>query len=463
MENSANTTNRIPQVDRLLRHGALAGLEGQVRHSVLAELARRELATVREVSRQGQCVPDLDTIAGAVAARAKDLSAPSLTKVVNGTGIVLNTNLGRAPLPRGSLSQALEIASGYSSLEIDLETGRRGRRGGKIAELISVLTGCESALVVNNNAAALMLAVATLARDREVIVSRGELIEIGGSFRLPEVITGAGGLLREVGTTNRTRSEDYRRAISASTGLILKCHRSNFAITGFTEDVQAGVLVGISRECGVPFLEDLGSGLILPDENPALAGEPSVKSLIDKGVDLVSFSGDKLLGGPQCGILAGRKDLLESLRANPLFRALRPDKVILSILENVLAAYLTPAPEKSIPVLAALSETVASLDARVRRFIGLASTRLSKLKLEAVTCESAAGGGSLPDKTIASAGVQISCTLPASKLAAMLRRSSPPVVAIVHEDRLILDFRTIPGTDEEPLLEALAQIDLCLQ
>ncbi|MCA9801902.1 MAG: L-seryl-tRNA(Sec) selenium transferase, partial [Cyanobacteria bacterium HKST-UBA02] len=344
---------RLPQVDLVLRQPVLEELVSVIDRSYLTVLVREELARLREGLRSaGGESPEAEVIAGKVAVSARALLSGGLERVINATGVVLNTNLGRAPLPESVLAAMKEIGSGYSSLEIDLESGKRGERTRRTSRLLGLLTGSEMAIVVNNNASSVMLAVAALANGEEVIVSRGELIEIGGSFRLPDVIAGAGGTLKEVGTTNKTRLSDYRNAINDRTGMILKCHRSNFEITGFTEEAGLEELVSLSRESGVPVVEDLGSGAFFDMSRFGLQREPTVRDSIEAGAGLVLFSGDKLLGGPQAGIAAGSRALVEKLRKNPMYRALRADKLVIAILENVLSLYLSPHPEKEVAVLA---------------------------------------------------------------------------------------------------------------
>lgn len=452
-------TSRIPQVDRILRHPRLVELLTGIRRDILAELVRIELGKLRDALSRGQKVPEIDGIAELIARRANELTCPALNRVINATGILLNTNLGRAPLAQSALSHLSDVGSGYCNLEFDLASGKRGERSGRIEELLRLLTGCDAALVVNNDAAAVLLAVNTLARGREVLVSRGELIEIGGSFRLPEVILAAGGILVEVGTTNCTRIADFERAITPETGLILKCRRSNFEIVGFTEEASLEELVELSRSKGIPMLEDNGSGALI-DLSAAGAGEePAVASQLRSGVDLLSFSGDKLLGGPQSGVLVGSRLLISRLHHNPLYRALRPDKLTLSALECVLLDYLSPAPQERVPVLRMACAPASALESRARSLADRANSTLTRMQCVPVSTDSALGGGTLPGATIPSHGIALESSIPAHELAARLRAAKPPVVAVVQERRVIIDLRTVNKDDEERVLEALVMVE----
>jgi L-seryl-tRNA(Ser) seleniumtransferase len=434
-------------------------LGARFRRDLLAQLVRDELSRLRANEAAAESA---EQIAQTVAQQAQDLLVPALKKIINGTGVVLNTNLGRAPLAPQALSDAAMLAGGYCNLEIDLQTGKRGQRSQRIDRLLRLLTGAEASLVVNNNAAAVVLAVNALSRDKKVIVSRGELIEIGGSFRLPEVIEAAGGILCEVGTTNRTRPEDYLQAVDEQTGLLMRCHRSNFEIRGFTESASLEQLCEISKRTGMPLLEDLGSGVIvnlkdLPD--CGLQSEPTVAQVVASGCDLVSFSGDKLLGGPQAGFIVGKKGCVQRLQKHPLYRALRLDKLTLFLIEKTLIAYLSPDPTQQVPVLALLSAPLAELQQRAQRFAGTICDATKKISCHAVATRSKAGGGSLPGEEMDSYGVEIDCpSLSAAEIAERLRGASPPVVGIIHGDKFILDFRTIAESDLTLLKNALLDL-----
>ena len=448
---------RVPSVDQALQQAemqALAARHG--RTPVVAEL-RAELAAVRDVAARGDAGEVDSALRGLgdrVGGRLGQRLAPSLVRVINATGVVLHTNLGRAPLSRAVLHRVVEVASGYSNLELDLEHGERGSREAHAEGRLRRILGCPAALVVNNNAAAVLLAVNTLAEGREVVVSRGELVEIGGSFRIPDIVAKGAARMREVGTTNRTRIADYREAMGPDTAALLRVHRSNFRMLGFTEDATRRELVGLARETGVPLVEDLGSGLLagLP---PPLEAEETVAGALAGGVDVVTFSGDKLLGGPQAGLVAGRADLLARMRRNPLYRALRVDKMTLAALDAVLAAHEGGHAASDVPVLRLLQRTASEVgDAAARLVHGLGAWP----GLDVVLCEgvSAVGGGAAPGVSLPTTVIRLrSADRPPAALARALRLGDPPVVARVAEDAVWLDLRTVSQGEEPMLLEAL--------
>ena len=359
--------------------------------------------------------------------------------MLNATGVIVHTNLGRAPLAADALAQVVEAARGYSNLELDLREGSRGSRQDHVAALLRRLTGAEAALVVNNNAAALLLALAAIAEGREVIVSRGELIEIGDGFRIPDVLARSGARLVEVGTTNRTRARDYEKAVRAETALLLRVHQSNFRLVGFTELPRLEELADVARGHGLPLLDDLGSGVLAE-----LPGEPSARDSLAAGADLVCFSGDKLLGGPQAGIVVGSAELVEKLRRHPLQRAVRIDKLSLAALEGTLRAYLT-APER-IPVLRMLHEDAGNVRARAERLASLVGGTVEETV-------GRVGGGALPLAELPS----FACAVEES-LAQRLRLGEPPVVGIVRDGRLLLDCRTL---DDAEVDEVAAAVRAC--
>jgi L-seryl-tRNA(Ser) seleniumtransferase len=375
-----------------------------------------------------------------LAARARAAAAaagrPSLRRVLNATGVIVHTNLGRAPLAEEALAQVVEAARGYSNLELDLRGGVRGSRQDHVAPILRRLTGAEAAIVVNNNAAAMLLALAALAEDREVIVSRGELIEIGDGFRIPDVLARSGARLVEVGTTNRTRAADYEAAVSPGTALLLRVHQSNFRVVGFTEQPRLEELAAVARRHGVPLLDDLGSGVLTE-----LPGEPSARESLVAGADLVCFSGDKLLGGPQAGIVVGRAELVERLRRHPLHRAVRADKLTLAALEGTLRVYLD-APER-IPVLRMLDEDVEVVRARAERLASLVGASVEETV-------GRVGGGALPLAELPS----FACAVEES-LAGPLRGGEPPVVGIVRDGRLLLDCRTLRDDEIDEVAAAV--------
>ena len=390
--------------------------------------------------------------AAAAAAVLAQRQRPALRPVLNATGVVLHTNLGRAPLPAAALDAIATVASGYANLEYDLDAGRRGSRSVHCVALLRELTGAEDALVVNNGAAALVLALDTLASGREAIVSRGELVEIGGSFRVPDIMAKSGAQLVEVGTTNRTHLDDYRRAIGARTGAIVKVHRSNFAVAGFVAEVTVRELAPLAAERDVPVIHDLGSGLLLPLDAIGLTGEPVAADAVRDGATLVTMSGDKLLGGPQAGILLGRADAVERARRNPLTRALRVDKLTLAALEATLALYRDPPRAmREIPTLALLAEPVERLRARAAALARAFAD--AGIDAEPVACEGSVGGGAFPTATLPSAAVALAGD--ASRLDARLRAAPLPVVGRIADGRLLLDLRAVPAGDDARLAAAV--------
>ena len=432
-----NPLRALPSVNELLADPRLVELESERGHSLAVEAARAALANAREAILAGEEPGDLGAHA---LARAEALAAPRLRRVLNATGVVVHTNLGRAPLAESALEQIREVAGGYSNLEYDLEEGIRGSRQDHLASLLAELTGAEAALVVNNNAAAVFLAAAALAEGRDVLVSRGELVEIGDGFRIPEVLARSGARLVEVGTTNRTRLEDYERAASDRTALVLRVHQSNFRIVGFTDRPELAELAELAERLGVALVDDLGSGVLAP-----LGDEPTVQGSLGAGAHLVTFSGDKLLGGPQAGIAAGHAELVELLRRHPLQRALRADKLTLAALEGTLGLYRAGG---SPPVLRMLTEPPEAVRARAERLAALTGGRVEPTVARA-------GGGSLPATDIES----FACALEES-LAEPLRRGEPPVVGIVRDGQLLLDCRTLSDTEVE---EAARAVSACRQ
>ncbi len=466
---------KIPQVDKVLREPALVRLSETIRRDILAQLVREDLAAYRKNldakkvesnSRNGMpsgsnisaSLLEPAAIADRVASVAANLLQGGVRRVINGTGVILNTNLGRAPLPIATLNKLTELGQGYTSLEIDTTTGRRGERTAMVSRLMSLLTGCESAIVVNNNASAVMLCVSALSRGKEVIVSRGELIEIGGSFRLPDVVTAAGGVLKEVGTTNRTRATDFRDAMGDNTGLVLRCHRSNFEITGFTEEPKINELVEYARAKNIPLADDLGSGALFDISKLGLDYEPTVDRVIENGVDVVMFSGDKLLGGPQAGIIAGKREYISRLRKDPMYRALRADKLIIALIEIVLAQYLSPDPVESLPVISLASQAVEQIEQAAKSLFNEieVEARGHGVTVTVVECRSTLGGGSLPGKTLPSFGIEIvSSTHTSAQIAMVLRQCEPSVISTVHDEKVLIDFRTILKRDRLDLIHAI--------
>jgi L-seryl-tRNA(Ser) seleniumtransferase len=457
-EQDVDRRRALPSVDQALQRPEVRALvDAHGRVSVVQAL-REQLADLR--GRPGGPQAATDTLAGLaaqVAARIERDERPSLQRVINATGVVVHTNLGRAPLSPGAAARVAEVASSYSNLEYDLEHGERGEREAHAQARLQALLAVEASVVVNNGAAAVLLAVNTLAEGREVIVSRGELVEIGGSFRIPDVLRKGGARLREVGTTNRTRLADYRAALSAETGLVLKVHPSNFRVVGFTEETPLGELAALARGAGVPLVLDQGSGLIDPLPG-RLAGEATLGQALAAGVDAVAFSGDKLLGGPQAGLVAGRRAVVEPMRKNPLYRALRVDKLTLAALDATLVEHQAGRATESVPVLRMLHAGREVIEARAVAFVGALAREAPGLRPCVLEAESAVGGGAAPTAGIPTVAVAIAPgPIGAQGLAARLRSGSPPVIARVGGDRLLLDLRTVAGEDEARLLEALVR------
>ena len=418
----------LPSVDELARDAG---------DPLAVEAARAVIARAREEIRHGREPGDLAELLRAELATAR---LPGLRRVLNATGVIVHTNLGRAPLAPEALARVVEAARGYSNLELDLADGTRGSRQDHLTALVGRLTGAEATLVVNNNAAAVLLALAALADGREVVVSRGELLEIGDGFRIPDVLARSGARLVEVGTTNRTRASDYERAIGPDTALLLRVHQSNFRVVGFTELPRLEELAAVARRHDLPLVDDLGSG-VLGD----VPGEPSVRDSLAAGADLVCFSGDKLLGGPQAGIVAGRAALVERLRRHPLQRAMRVDKLTLAALEGTLLLHLD-APSR-VPVLRMLGEDADAVRARAQRLAELTDGTVEETVARV-------GGGALPLAELPS----FACALDES-LAAQLRDGEPPVVGIVRDGKLLLDCRTLADAE---LDEVAAAVHACL-
>jgi L-seryl-tRNA(Ser) seleniumtransferase len=433
-------------VDQLLRRiqgePALAALPrarlvAAVRTALAAE--RRRILTARDAP------TDPERLAGRVVTELSRAGAFSLTHVINATGVVLHTNLGRSLLSPLAIERLLQVASGYSNLELDLASKERGSRYAHVEGPLGRLTGAEASVVVNNNAGAVLLALESLARGKEVVVSRGELIEIGGEFRIPDILRRSGALLREVGTTNRTHLRDYVEAIGPETALLLKVHTSNYRIVGFTAQVGARELVELGHARGVPVLEDLGSGSLVDLRPYGFPYEPTVQEAVAAGVDLVSFSGDKLLGGPQAGIVVGRGDLVERLRKNPLNRALRIDKLTLAALEATLYAYEAGSALETIPTLRMLTEPPAAVRGRARRLFRKLSPKL-RVALDCALVEDRAqvGGGALPLLELPTCVVALgNADHSAESLDRQLRTGTPPIIARISDDRLLLDCRTV--------------------
>ena len=458
----AEQLRRIPSVDELLSRPRLAAFAKRINRDLLVALLRDVLAELRAQITGPPSVTvaslDVSSIEELIAAEADRILHPSLQPVINATGVILHTNLGRAPLSPAIVDAIKNSATQYNNLEYDLEAGARGKRDTHTAELLARLTGAEDAIVVNNCAAAVLLVLAALAQGGEAIVSRGELIEIGDGFRIPEIMAQSGALLREVGTTNRTRLRDYEKAINENTRVLLRVHPSNFKITGFAEKPSLAELVALSASSTVPLVEDLGSGSLVDLAASGFA-EPTVRHSIDAGVGLVLFSGDKLLGGPQAGIIAGKKDLVQRVRKHPLFRALRVDKLTIAALEVTLNAYLRSAWDE-IPAQRMIRMAAQELQQRSESFLGqMKLLAPGDAQLEIADGFSLAGGGSTPDQSLPTKIIRVtSPRYPAAKLEQRLRRdaSGISVIARVEDHRVILDLRTVFPEQEPQLAATLA-------
>ncbi len=444
---------QIPAVQTVLR--AMQGGEAAVAPVWMQEGVRQVLAEIRQDVLNGAPVPPLDMVVAWSRERARVLAEPHLKPVINATGVMIHTNLGRAPLPPEMMDHLSAVATQYSTLEYRLEEGVRGSRHEHVEGLLAELAGAEAAMVVNNNAAAVLLALATLAQGRDVVVSRGELVEIGGSFRIPEVMALSGARLVEVGATNKTHDYDYERAITENTALLLKVHQSNFRQIGFVDSVRTQELVALGRKHQVPVMEDLGSGVLLPIRLGDWE-EPRVQDVVAAGVDITTFSGDKLLGGPQAGLVVGRREWIQRMKKHPLARAVRVDKMTLSVLELVLRWYREGRGE-DLPLWRMIRMDQETLLARSRAFRDQLSKRLPGLGLDIEPDWSEIGGGSMPGTRVE--GYVIACTLPPDQLVACekaLRQAPTAVITRVNRGKLLIDLRTVFEHQESVLLETLA-------
>jgi L-seryl-tRNA(Ser) seleniumtransferase len=453
----------IPSVDQLRQRPACRALLGQFGEAAGMEALRAAAGALRAHIAGGGDVSGSEAAAAWLESESRRLLErdfqPSLRRVVNATGVIVHTNLGRAPLAAAALERIAAVAGGYTNLEYDLEAGRRGARDTHAERLLCRLTGAEAAVVVNNCAAATMLALAALARGREVVISRAELVEIGGGFRVPDVMAQSGARLREVGTTNRTRAGDYALAIGDRTGALLRVHPSNFRIEGFTERATLQELVALARRFSVPLIEDLGSGHVAVALTgvPALDGEATVQASVAAGVDVVCFSGDKLLGGPQAGILVGRAGVLQRIRRHPLMRAVRVDKLTYAALEGTLVEHLTGRAADTVPVMRMAAMPIEAI--AVRAEILAAKLRESGFGASVVDGVSTIGGGSAPGSQLPTRLVAITYPgLSTDELETRLRGASTPVIARIDEDRAVLDLRTVTPGDDALLCDLIAQV-----
>ncbi|MCG8346703.1 MAG: L-seryl-tRNA(Sec) selenium transferase [Chloroflexales bacterium] len=465
------TTYRdIPSVDRLVQAVQQQIGDTSFPHTIIVQAVRAELDAVRAKIKEQNGAPSngkdgaqalcesspslIPQLVAAVQTRLDKLTLPSLQPVVNATGVIIQTNLGRAPLSVAALAAMHMVGGGYSNLEYDLDQGERGSRNSHLNTLLQQLTGAAAALVVNNNAAAVYLALIALAAGREVIVSRGQAVEIGGGFRIPDVLRQSGASLVEVGTTNRTYARDYAAAINERTALLLRVHTSNFRLMGFVHETSLADMVAVGHAQNVPVLDDLGSGTLLSTQVYGLAPEPTVQESIAAGADLVTFSGDKLLGGPQAGIIVGRADLIDQLKRHPLARALRVDKTTIAGLHATLLAYLQGRATAEIPVWRMIAAPLEQLRIRAQALAARFGSAAS-----VVPCQSAIGGGSLPGETLSSVAIALSAgkaIQPLDNLARALRVGSPPIVARIADDCLLFDLRTVLPEQDDILVERIS-------
>ena len=451
----------LPKVDELLKREDVAALDAVHGRTLTLEALREALDATRTAVRAGEIAEvSADAIAADAAAWLALKARRSLRRVINATGIVVHTNLGRSPLAETAIEAVAEVARGYSTLEYDVPSGQRGSRHVHVEELICRLTGAEAAMAVNNNASAVLLGLAALARRKEAIVSRGQLVEIGGSFRIPDIMRESGAKMVEIGTTNKTHLRDYKNAITSRTGLMLKVHTSNYRVVGFTEEVSLEDLVALGAEHGIPVFEDQGSGVLIDLARFGLPGEPTIGAAVAAGADLVSASGDKLLGGPQGGILAGKREVIAKLKKHPLARAVRLDKMTLAALEVTLRLYLD---ERrlfaEVPTLRMLTMTQAELERRAGRLAdAITSTCGEAYDVATAADTSRAGGGALPMKDIPTTVVTLTPRQgSATSLEERLRLGEPAVIARIKDDRLLLDPRTLREDEDPEVASALAR------
>ncbi len=452
-----NPYRQLPSLDALLSRPELRELIAEAGRETVRDEARALLEAIRAAIRAGEAPLSEDAMVVQLQDRVRRALAPSLIPVINATGVIVHTNLGRALLSDAAKRAMLEAASSYSNLEYDLDAGRRGSRYIHAEALLTRLTGAEAALVVNNNAAAVNLVLRTLAAGKEVIISRGELVEIGGGFRIPDILAQSGAILVEVGTTNRTRLADYQRAITERTGLLLKVHQSNYRIIGFTEEVGIEALVGLARRLNrpLPVVNDLGSGTLIDTRPFGLAYEPRVQDSVAAGADVITFSGDKLLGGPQAGIILGRKEIIARLKRQPLTRAFRVDKTTLAALQATLLAYLRGTATDEIPVWRMIRASAEEMTRRARAWADALAAK--RVRVTLTPGGSAVGGGSLPGQTLPTTLLALPTDHP-HRLLAALRACTPPIIARVEENAVVFDPRTVLPEQEPVLLAAMEKV-----
>ena len=441
---------QLPAVD-VLAQAAVLHLNGKrPAHALLVETARSVLIEAREAIARGAVPPEQVQLVERVVQQVTQAAQPSLRTVINATGVIIQTNLGRAPLSAAALAAMQSVGAGYSNLEYDLVAGERGSRSVHLETLLCQLTGAEAALAVNNNAAAIYLVLISLAAGREVIVSRGQAVEIGGGFRIPAVLRQSGATLVEVGTTNRTYASDYAAACNPQTALLMRIHTSNFRLTGFVHETPLAEMVQVAHQHSVAVLDDLGSGTLLPTAPHGLAPEPTVQESVAAGADLITFSGDKLLGGPQAGIIVGSRALIGHLKQHPLARAMRLDKTTIAGLEATLQSYRSGRALEEIPVWRMISAPTAQVQQRAQQLVQAVNLPM----VSVVACQSAIGGGSLPGETLPSFALALTTEQP-DELAQALRNGNPAIIGRIHQGQLLLDLRTVQPHEEPALTQAI--------
>jgi L-seryl-tRNA(Ser) seleniumtransferase len=447
-----NEFRRLPSVDNLLSEGPIQELLQRYPHHLIAESARLHLEEARLKIASGASAPSSQTLAEQVVADIEALGRPNLMRIINATGVIIHTNLGRAPLSRAAMEAVEDVSRSYSNLEFDLEAGERGFRHSHLEALLSQLTGAEAGFAVNNNAAALLLGLSALAQDKEVIVSRGQAVEIGGGFRIPDVLGQSGARLVEVGTTNRTYARDYENAITEETAALLRVHTSNFRVIGFTHEVPLEEMVELAHRRNVLLLDDIGSGCLLDTTQFGLGAEPTPQKSLAQGSDLTFFSGDKLLGGPQAGVVVGKRALVDKLRRHPLARAFRIDKLSLAALTTTLLHYLRGEAQETIPIWQMVSMSAEKVESRAKSWAKVLGEAAS-----VVDGKSMIGGGSLPEESIPTAVLAITGGS-AEELARCLRANDPPIVGRIENDTLLLDPRTVMPEDDALVVQALKKL-----
>jgi L-seryl-tRNA(Ser) seleniumtransferase len=452
---------QIPAVDQLLLRPAITSLIAGSSHEFVVSEIQRLLQEIRDAIRSGRSGVDVDTspehLEVVLARNLQNRLRPNLRTVINATGVILHTNLGRAPLSPAAQKSLSAFSANYTNLEYDISSGQRSHRDKLIEPLLREVLGCEAVTVVNNNAAAVFLILNTLALGREVIVSRGELVEIGGSFRIPDILTRSGAILREVGTTNKTRIEDYQNALGPDTALLLRVHPSNYRMSGFTERPDLDAMAALSRSTGIPLVEDIGSGCLLDLKPYGIANEPLVQESIAAGVNLICFSGDKLLGGPQAGIIAGERKLVDSIRKNPLMRTYRVEKLIYGALEATLGSYRLGKAAVEVPIVRMIAMTSQELRKRAQSFSRKLRHGLGEgIRIQLLRGDSVIGGGSCPECRLPTTLIALeSISVRPNTIESRLRSQDPPIILRLEEDRVLIDLRTVLSSQESTLIEGL--------